>query len=217
MISATEARQIANEVVEGRVLNDPVFFLSLLAITTIASAIGSYISSYFKKRGEALATKADFQELLSQLKESTQLAEEIKGDVQSRYGEAASMRALLRDRTERIVMATFDLELWLEQARSKAIDGQSSEAGGSPMSKVSALRDIYFPEINVEYQEFYQRHFAYIQWIHSIQMARLENGNNLQPVRDVLATLDQVYPPFLAAVVRFRAQIIASARARGGL
>lgn len=217
MISETAARQIANEVVDGRVLSNPTFFVLLLAITVVSSALGSYISSYFKKRGEAFATKTDFKELLDQLKESTHLAEEIKADVQSKYGEAASMRALLRDRTEAIIMATFDLELWLEQARSKALEGKSTESAGSPMTKVSALRDIYFPEITVAYHEFNASYFEYTNWILAVHRSRLDHGDDLQPTRELVEGIDQVLRPFLKAIVRFRAEIIASSRARGGL
>lgn len=216
-LSPDQVRQIATDAVSGRALDDPWFYLAVLCTTAVASALGSFISSYFKKRGEAFATKADFDELLEQLKQSTHLAEKIKADIQSRHGEAASVRALLRDRTESLVMATFDLELWLEQARSKAIEGQSFEVSASPLSKISALRDIYFPEILVEYRDFYHRHNVYVQWILSVQAARLQNQDNLEPVRALLARFEEIYQPFVPALATFRASVIAAARARGGL
>lgn len=216
-ISADQARQIAEEVVSGRVAGDIWFYVLLLATTFVAGAAGAFLSSYFKKRGEALATKSDFNDLLEQLRESTHLAEEIKADVQSRYGETASVRALLRERTEALVMATFDLEQWLEQARSRVIDGEPLGAESSPMSKISALRDIYFPEVVQEYFELQRRFLRYSHWLVSLQAVRLQGGNDLQPVRTHMDGFGEIYQPFLASLSPFRAQVIASSRQRGGL
>jgi len=107
-ISPDQARQIVTEALDGRMSEQPWFYLLLIAVTFVAGACGAFLSAYFKKRGESLATKADFQQLLGQIRQSTHLAEEIKADIQSRYGEQATLRALLRDRMESLVMATFE-------------------------------------------------------------------------------------------------------------
>lgn len=117
-ISTSQLRQIVTEVLDGRISEQLWFYLLLIAVTFVASACGAFLSAYFKKRGESLATKADFEQLLVQLRQSTHLAEEIKADMQSKYGEQATLRALLRDRTEAIAMATFELESWLGETRA---------------------------------------------------------------------------------------------------
>ena len=195
----------------------PWFYLLLIAVTFVASAGGAFLSAYFKRRGESLATKADFQQLLDQLRQSTDLAEEIKANIQSKYGEQATLRALLRDRMESLVMATFELESWLSEARAHALQGESFESNGSPMSKISALRDIYFPEVGLEFSELNVRYIEYVQWLLDLQGARLTYGGNVQAMQPHVDGFGGVYRPFAAALEPFRRQVIASANARGGL
>ncbi|UGB45241.1 hypothetical protein LQ772_14845 [Frateuria edaphi] len=216
-LSASEFRRIVTEVLDGQVSEQPWFYLLLAAATFIGGACGAFLSAYFKKRGETLATKADFNGLLAQLRQSTHLAEEIKADIQTKYGEQSTLRALLRERTESIVMATFELESWLGEARARAFQGESFESDSSPMSKISALRDIYFPDIGIEFTELRLRYIEYIQWLLGLQGARLTSGGNVEMMQPHIVTFNNVYQPFSAALAPFRAKVIASARARGGL
>lgn len=113
-------------------------------------------------------------------------------------------------------MVTFDLEAWLDQTRSRAIDGESA-LGASPMSKISALRDIYFPEVEAEYVELQQAYFEYYKLLLRIQQARINGGNDFQGVRDELAGFEVVYAPFSTSLGRFRGRVIAAAKVRGVL
>lgn len=216
-ISDPATRTLANEILSAQVIEHPWFYILLIAISLTGSAIGALVASYFKRRGETLATKADFDELLNQLQQSTQLAEEIKADIQSKYGEQSTLRALLRDRTESIIMATFELESWLEAARSRALYGEPFNWGGSPISKISALRDIYFPEVSVEFHELKLRYVHYVQWILGLQEVRLNSGGQAAAMKPYLSTFLKSYQPFSDALEPFRMQIIEAARARGGL
>ncbi len=47
-----------------------------------AAAAGAFLGSYFKRKGEHLATREDFDELLRQIKAQTKATEEIKGEIQ---------------------------------------------------------------------------------------------------------------------------------------
>jgi hypothetical protein len=62
----------------------------LLALAVAGSATGAYLSSYAKRKGEQLATKEDFDELLKQTKLTTRLTEQIKAQTSSqmRVGES---------------------------------------------------------------------------------------------------------------------------------
>jgi hypothetical protein len=216
-ISPTQLRQIVTEVIDGRVSEQPWFYLLLLAVTFVSGACGAFLSAYFKKRGESLATKADFEQLLIQLRKSTHLAEEIKGEVQAKYGEQATVRAVLRDRTESLVVATFELEAWLSEARAAAFRGESFESDSSPMAKISAFRDIYFPEIRIEFSKLRLRYIEHVQWLLDLQTLKISSGGNVQAMQPHVDTFPNVYRPFAAALGPFRTRVIASARERGGL
>ena len=47
----------------------------------VAAGVGSFVGSYFKKKGENLATKEDFQQVLDQLTKQTEATEKIKGSI----------------------------------------------------------------------------------------------------------------------------------------
>jgi len=85
------------------------------------------------------------------------------------------------------------------------------------MSKISALRDIYFPEVGLEFAELRVRYIEYIQWLLDLQGVRLTCGGNVQAMQPHLDGFGGVYRPFAAALEPFRGQVIASARARNGL
>lgn len=54
----------------------------VMVLTLAAAGIGAFLGAYLKKRGENLATKEDFGDLLQQIKAQTQATEEIKAEVQ---------------------------------------------------------------------------------------------------------------------------------------
>jgi hypothetical protein len=64
--------------------------LILLVLAVLVGLISAYLASYVKKKGENLATKEDFHELLRQLKLTTQATEQIKAQSSSqiRVGES---------------------------------------------------------------------------------------------------------------------------------
>lgn len=216
-ISPSEAQKIANEILQGSLTERPWFYITFLTLTFISGAAGAFLTGYFKKRGESLATRADFESLRDQLKQNTHLAEEIKADVQTRYGERASIRALLRERAEALVMATFDLEVWLNEAQNRAFQGNSSDYDSSPMSKISAFREIYFPEISAEYDLVKAKYLSYASWLVELRQVSLEARGDQAQLQRHLDRFGDAYTPFYASLAQFRTRVIAAAKARGGL
>ncbi len=56
----------------------------VILIVIIGAGVGSFLGSYLKSKGEHLATKEDFDELLGQIKAQTAATEEIKGEIQQK-------------------------------------------------------------------------------------------------------------------------------------
>ncbi|HME32082.1 MAG TPA: hypothetical protein VKG65_04955 [Terriglobales bacterium] len=67
-----------------------VFKTLLLVLAAAGSAISAFLASYAKKKGEQLATKHDFDELLRQVRRTTEVTEQIKAQTSSqmRVGES---------------------------------------------------------------------------------------------------------------------------------
>jgi hypothetical protein len=74
------------ELLVRRVLNEGVrlqslAYVVLAGISVLGGLVGSFLTAYARKRGENLATKADFDELLRQLRLQTKETEEIKSEI----------------------------------------------------------------------------------------------------------------------------------------
>ena len=216
-IPADQVRAIATEIVNGDVWRNPFFYLVVVAISLISSVAGTFLSSYFGKRGEALATKADFDQVLTQLRDSTDATENIRAEIMDRYGSAAAARETLRDRLELMVMATFELEHWLEQARSRAIRGETSDFTGSPIAKIEALRLIYFPNVTAEFNTVNSLFLAQTRWILQVQADALCRQRGEDVATPHTDRFQEVHSPLLPALSAFRTRLVDSARQRGGL
>ncbi|WP_457599059.1 hypothetical protein [Hydrogenimonas sp.] len=54
----------------------------VIVISVTAAGVGAFLGSYFRRKGENIATKEDFDQLLNQLKNQTKATEEIKAEIQ---------------------------------------------------------------------------------------------------------------------------------------
>lgn len=144
-------QSIATEIVDHAILGNFSLYALIIAVTLVSNFIYSLVSSYSKKRGENLATKADFDEILRQLKETTATAEEIRGEIHAKLDESKSVRSLIREKLEAIFEQTFVLELWLEQVRDIALDGKLFDINSAPINKIEMYQSIYFKEVKDEF------------------------------------------------------------------
>jgi hypothetical protein len=141
---------IASEIISQGILVSWPTLLILLAVSFLGGLAGSFISAYAKKRGEAYATKADFNLVIEQLRQTTRAAEETRGEIASSFGEAASRRVLLREKIEEFFRQSVELDHWHLQVRSAGIEGKNFDRGDSPISSMQMLQALYFREISGE-------------------------------------------------------------------
>ena len=215
--SPSQAKAIAETISHGEITERPLFYLSIVALAFVASVVGGFVSGYAKRRGEALATKADLKALQDQLRENTRLTEEIKGDVHSRYSEQASIRLALRERTELLILSTYELEQFLSQTQVRSASGEITVFDESPMSKVSTYKEIYFPEVSEEHSKLRSTYFDYVKWLIDLRGKAMKVAEDHTALQHHLSGFKQAYGPFFASLEPFRASVIAAARARGGL
>jgi hypothetical protein len=110
------AAQIAQE---QFLLQWPIYGL-MLCLALVVGFCAAYIGAYAKKRGEAFATKADFYELLSQVKVTTAVAEEVKAKISHADWAAREERILRRAKLEDLVQAIHEVQRWQDEDRSKS-------------------------------------------------------------------------------------------------
>lgn len=59
----------------------PLAYLVMALVTILSGGIGAFSGAYLRRRAENLATKADFDSLLTQLRQQTREVEEIKSEI----------------------------------------------------------------------------------------------------------------------------------------
>ncbi len=80
-MSPAEMELLIRKVLNEGVRLQALVYIVILGISAFGGLVGSFLTAYAKKRGENLATKADFDELLQQLRLQTRETEEIKSEI----------------------------------------------------------------------------------------------------------------------------------------
>jgi len=146
-------QKIATEIVKHL----PDYPWALLAVQTllmlVAAALGPFLVEYFKTRGKHLATKADFDEVLSQVRANTELVETVRAEVSQKDWARREWTNLRRIKLEELLNQMHECEQYAESRASKAVEGKIWE-GADPQPKLDSLGTLYFPELGKQIDNF---------------------------------------------------------------
>src|SRR5687768_10524217 len=81
-MTSEQIEVIAKAVAEQQISANWLYYVMLALITVVMSAAGAYFGSYWKKRGEHLATKQDFADLLNRVERTTEVTTAIKTQIE---------------------------------------------------------------------------------------------------------------------------------------
>ncbi len=216
-ISGQHAATIASEIAKGQFLDRLEMYVLIALIVFLSSALSAYVVSYFRKKGETAATRADFDAVLDQLRQSTSVSEGIRSEIQAALGERAALRQTIREKAEKVIEASFNLEHWLENCRSLALRGDTFDINGSPMNAISALQLLYFPDSNPHRVLLEKALNDQLRWM--LELANLSSW----PVTDAgkrsahLEGFEALHGPLQSTLREFRQSIISNARSAGAL
>jgi hypothetical protein len=135
--------------------------VALVAAAGVATAL---FGAYLKKTGEHLATKAHFDELLSQLEARTKLVETIKEDVTKRLDAVRSELAqrdwaarewanLRRLKIEALLEKMNECREYVERYQHSASEGKLLRER-DPINDLETITELYLPELNVATKAF---------------------------------------------------------------
>ncbi len=204
-------KTVAQEIINESIINNYQMYLLIIAISLLSAIVSSFITSYFKKRGENLATKADFDDIVSQLKLTTKASEEVKAEISRELQEQLGHKVLLREKLEAIFNETFELELWLERSRSGALRKQLPDLNESPITKIEMYQAIYFPEASSELQSLQKAYYPMTTFIIGIAKDTL---NEREPKTEEFSVHQ---PPLMIAISNFRDALIEKYSYKAGL
>lgn len=142
MDSMTKA--FITDLISHDIVGNWVFWLLVFFVSGLSAIAASFIGGYGRKRGENMATKADFESLKEQLQATTRLTEEIKnevGHIEWRTREEfTSRRKKLEEFAEQIGIVASTIDKW--QSRALAEDYLLLET--ECMSHLEMLARLYF-------------------------------------------------------------------------
>jgi hypothetical protein len=139
---------------DGGTIQQALLMILNVVIAALVSALTALGISYFRTRGQNLATKHDFDELLNQLKANTQLVEMIKSEVGQRDWAQREWTTLRRVKLEALLEKMHECEAYVDRRRDSAMDGKVSTPERDPVSELDALKSLYFPELENEVYRF---------------------------------------------------------------
>lgn len=175
-------QQLVEAVREGTFQPDAFFYFIIFVVMLIATGFGSYLASYLSHKGQNLATKEDFQELLDQQRQSTEVTEQIRAEIEASFGERKELKARLRDKMEELMQVTIKLDSWVDDVRGVAFDGRLASVAKSPLAKINALTSLYFPLIESERSELALAHGGMMDWLFRLAQESLSaDAENRDP------------------------------------
>lgn len=172
-------REIVEQILSEQILHNWKFYTLMFATTSLGSIAGSFLSSYARKRGEALATKADFHHLLTQLEATTKTAEEVKAAVQHSDWLAREWKSIRRSKLEALLEATYAARHWLDSFKNRWLFSSTDEPNADPMDKVQQLAALYFPELSLQVTTLNAAHAVAKSWMLQVGQELHRAGQDL--------------------------------------
>lgn len=146
-MSEDPVRELANKILHDQLFAEWPLYLFMLAIVIVGNLTSNFLSSYGKKRGENLATKDDFAQLLEQVKQTTAVAEEVKLRVNHADWATREFKVLKRIKLEELIQTIHEAEDWIDAFRNHKLFDEP-DPGVSLIPKISRLVVLYFPELD---------------------------------------------------------------------
>jgi hypothetical protein len=158
-------QKIAAEVVARLPSGDRYGLVVYVVVAALVGAVAALGTSYFRTRGQnlatkhdfdGLATKHDFDELQKQLKANTELVETIKAEGGQRDWTARERTSLRRIQLEALLEKMNDCDNYLDQHRNRFLDGKGTDPDQRDyLNELNAMGGLYFPELEDEIRRFY--------------------------------------------------------------
>lgn len=206
--------ELVRQAIEGQVLVSWRFYLVLVAVVFLTTAASNFLAAYFRTRGARYATKADFDELLNELRESTKATEEIKRTISHEAWLERERSITRRGKLEDLLRAVYELHLWLDREKDHALfDGSASEVP-DPTYKIEIVGGLYFGELDEELSGLKLAALEYKRWLvrHKAKLAPARVIKDYPAMTTALQEAASEYPEVYQKLVYSTAALEARAK-----
>jgi hypothetical protein len=166
---------------DGGTIQQALLMILNVVIAALVSALTTLGVSYFRTRGQNLATKHDFVELQKQLKANTETVETIKSEVGQRDWAQREWTNLRRIKLEALLEKTHECEVYLDRQRDSAFEGNVMTPERDPIGELETLAALYFrdfPKLKSEVESLVSTCRQYFSRTHRLAMDVQQSGNN---------------------------------------
>ncbi|WP_024298167.1 hypothetical protein [Methylomicrobium lacus] len=185
-------KQVTEQIVNEQILFNLNHYLILLLLIFLTSASTSYLTSYFRKRGENFATKSDFQDLLNQVKAQTKITEEVKTAVNHKDWASKERKTLSRIKLEELMSSIYDIYPWHNKKVNDIFKMDQDSLSQNPLYKSRMIIILYFPELLSELDLFTKSVGDFEMWTTRIheEIAKAKNNNDHEKLLHILESVN---------------------------
>jgi hypothetical protein len=167
-VTETLTSELALQIVQQGLIENWKFYAIFLGLLLLSSAARILLDKYLGKRAEVYATRSDLDEIVRQLKATTELTEQVKAAVSHADWLAREWKAIRRTKLEELVVSAISLTQWLDHQRSVSFFQLEQKNPAPPADRVDMLTSLYFPELRSESAALVHAQNAAHAWITSV-------------------------------------------------
>jgi len=164
----TIIKEIAQKIVREQFLQNWHFYAIFILFSLLVAVASAYLTSYMRERGKNFASKADFDNLISQLKVTTKTAEEVRTSISHADWTAKELKTLRRIKLEELLESVYLLRRWMDKYQNERFFGNQANDEICPIVKISLISRLYFPEFKLEMLKLNQFSLEYMGWTSGI-------------------------------------------------
>lgn len=204
-------REIAQQILREQFFENWMMYALLVAVAFLSSVASAYLVKYIGKRAETHATKADLEEVLRQIRKTTEVTEEVRTSISHADWVTREWKAIRRTKLEELLEHAYATDNWLYQQRGKWIFDKADNNLSSPTNRVSQLATLYFPELSVESSALVLAERNVLSWIIKTAIALNAAGKDLSVRQVVFDQAISEWEPLYTAVHKAISAIAAKA------
>jgi hypothetical protein len=193
-------RELAETIAREQFFVQWPFYVLILALSMVANFVAALAGAYARKRGENYATKADFADLLSQLRTTTLAVEEIRTTFTHADWVNRETKTLRKLKLEQLLRAVHEVCQWEEDYADVEVWRHTHKTlGPSPLPKLKILVALFLPELRGQVEQFISHHqktiVLMVKTQQEIQFAK--DANAVAPEAGPVAEFEKAWPPLI--------------------
>jgi hypothetical protein len=149
-MSPNQLEELARQIAQMSIAETMKWNLVWLALAVLCGAVGAFAGSYLRRRGETYAAKQDLEEVLRQLRLTTDATTRIKAEIEHADWRQRELVSIKRTKAEALLLAMQRAKQRLEETSKEVLFGDREELPSDFGEESTMLTVLYFPELGTD-------------------------------------------------------------------